>query len=288
MSHEPHPREVLKAHGLRPLRARGQNFLIAARNLDRVTEAAEVTADQAVLEIGTGMGRLTQRLAERARHVVSVELDRGLHAIAAERLAGLPNVTLLHCDFLAGKHRIAPAVTEAAQRARGDGPLNVVSNLPYCISSPAIVNLLEWDVAVDRMCVMVQAEVADRLTARPGTKQYGPLTVFVGYWAQVEALFGLPRRAFWPVPEVSSTLVRIARRAGRQRRPEGYEAFADTVRRLFSMRRKMLRSALKKAWNGRAAERVLAQTGLGPERRVDTLTAEEFEAIAGIGAGDGL
>ena len=287
MSEERHPREVLKAHGLKPRRALGQNFLVAARNIDRVVEAAAVTADQVVLEIGTGMGRLTHRLAERARHVVSVELDRGLHAIAADRLAGLPNVTLLHCDFLAGKHRIAPEVTEAAEQVRGDSAVSVVSNLPYCISSPAIVNLLEWDVTVDRMCMMIQAEVADRLAAHPGTKQYGPLTVFVGYWAQVEILFGLPRRAFWPVPEVSSTLVQIARRADRQRRPEGYDAFVAAVRGLFSMRRKMLRSALKKAWDRQTAERVLAETGLGPERRVDTLTSEEFEAVARVVGADG-
>jgi 16S rRNA (adenine1518-N6/adenine1519-N6)-dimethyltransferase len=199
----PHPRRVLEAHGLSARRAFGQNFLVAARDFDRVVEAAAVEAGEAVLEIGTGLGRLTARLAARARRVLSVEVDRGLHAISAENLRAFDNVDLLLGDFLAGKHAVNPAVTRAARAAcEGTGrPLKVVSNLPYSISSPAIVCLLEWQVPVGEMYLMLQKEVADRVTAEPGRKDYGPLSVTVGYWADAEALFTLGRGAFWPAPE---------------------------------------------------------------------------------------
>lgn len=280
---ERHPRDVLSKHGIRPRRATGQRFLVSGKDLDRVVEAACIGPDEAVLEIGTGLGRLSARIAARAGHLVTVEIDDRLHRVAAEHLGDLPNVTLLRCDFLASKHRINPAVAEAVRSALGGlaGPLKVVSNLPYNISSPAVVALLEWDIAVGEMFLMFQKEVADRLAASPGVKEYGPLTVCVDYWATVERLFSLPRRAFWPVPEVSSVLVRIVKRAER-RRTEQYDAFSAVVRKLFEGRRKTLRRSLRSGWGDEKAAQVIERLGLDPRRRADTLSTEDFEAIAAV------
>ncbi|MDP6439822.1 MAG: 16S rRNA (adenine(1518)-N(6)/adenine(1519)-N(6))-dimethyltransferase RsmA [Candidatus Brocadiia bacterium] len=210
-----HPKPILQRLGIRPRRRLGQNFLISDQLLDRIVELAGVGPEDAVLEIGTGLGRLTARLADRARAVVSVEIDPGLYAAALDRLAGLENVTLVNADFLARKHLINPEVERALRQAAGDGPFKVVANLPYQISSPGIINLLEWEPQPAEIDVMLQAEVADRLTAGPGTPQYGPLTVFAAYWADVERLMKVPPSAFWPQPQVGSAFVRITPRTSK-------------------------------------------------------------------------
>lgn len=276
-----HPRDVLAEHGIRPRKALGQNFMVSGADLDRVADAAQISPDEVVLEIGTGLGTLTARLAARAGHVISVELDQTLYGIAAAALCESENVTLLRCDFLESKHRINPTVTEGAVAAlRGGRPaLKVVSNPPYSISSPAIVDLLEWEVPVGGICFTLQREVADRLTARPGQGEYGPLTVFVDYWATTERLFKLPPRAFWPPPEVSSTLVKILKRPER-RRTADYEVFAAVVRKLFESRRKTLAHILRAAWGREKAGQVQAQLGLDPKGRVEDLRVADFEAIA--------
>lgn len=280
---ERHPRDVLREHGIRPRKGLGQNFLVAGRNLDRIVEAAGICADEAVLEIGTGLGRLTARIAERAARAVSVEIDRALHELAVENLRAFANVVLLCGDFLQSKHRINPAATKAVKDATGGRaqPLKVVSNLPYSISSPAIVNLLEWDVPPGEMYVMLQKEVADRLTARPGTREYGPLTVFVDYWASVERLFSIPRRCFWPAPEVSSSLVKISRRPQRQRTEE-YATFSTVVRKLFAARRKTLASALRGGWGRETSQEVPERLGMDPRTRAENLATADFEAIASL------
>ncbi|NLW50543.1 MAG: ribosomal RNA small subunit methyltransferase A [Candidatus Brocadiaceae bacterium] len=275
-----HPRDILAAHGLSPRKVFGQNFLAAPADLDRVAAVARLDPQEVVLEIGTGLGRLTQRLAAGARMVVSVEIDRGLHAVAAHRLAAAANVRLLCCDFLESKHRIRAEVTDAVHAAGGaDGPLKVVSNLPYGISSPAIVNLLEWEIPVAEMCLMLQKEVADRVVARPGTRAYGPLTVIVGHWAEAERLATFPRHAFWPPPEVSSTLLRIARRPAVARTPD-YDVFAAAVARLFQTRRKSLAAAVRAAWDAHAADRVTRAAGIDTRRRAEELTVAELHAVA--------
>jgi 16S rRNA (adenine1518-N6/adenine1519-N6)-dimethyltransferase len=277
----PHPREALKAHGLSARRGWGQNFLVSTETLDRIVEVAAVGPQDPVLEIGTGLGRLTARLAARARSVVSVEIDRGLHGIARGTLGAFENVTLLLGDFLASKHRISPNVTQAAGRAcsRCGAPLKVVSNLPYGISSPAIVCMLEWLVPVGEMYLMLQKEVAGRLTAAAGTGEYGPLTVFARYWAEVEELFRLPRSAFWPAPEVSSALVRIAKRPGRQT-DEEYAAFSEMVARLFTQRRKTLGRTLREGWGEERGRAALAELGVGATARIAELTPAQLRALS--------
>jgi len=278
-----HPRRTLKLLGLHTRHRFGQNFLVSLDAMDRFVDSADLQPGDLVLEIGTGLGRLTVRLADRAGHVVSVEIDDAFHAIAATHLADVPNVTLLGCDFLQSKHRINPTVTDAmsASGASASAPIKVVSNLPYSISSPAIVNLLEWDVPVGQMLLTVQREVAERLTATPGTGEYGPLTVYVDYWATVQRLFTLPRTAFWPRPDVTSAVIRVTPRPERTR-TDDYSGFANTVRVLFTSRRKTLSRALRSGWDRELASRLPEELGLDPRMRVEQLRTEDFEAIARV------
>jgi len=272
------PRKLLPKLGMGPQKAFGQNFLVRPAQLDRVADAAELSPDDIVLEIGTGIARLTGRLAERARHVITVEIDRGLHGVAKTHLEGFGNVTLLCCDFLASKHLINPEVTAACVDC--GNVLRVVSNLPYSISSPAVVNMLEWpEVRVEDMHLMVQKEVAQRLAAVPGTPAYGPLTVYTQYWATVKRMFNMPRGAFWPKPDITSSMVRITRRPERER-GAGYEAFTATVHRLFIGRRKTLTRSLRDGWGREIAKRVPEALGLDPKVRPGVLSVADFEAIA--------
>jgi len=283
---ELHPREILRAEGLFARRGLGQIFLVSGADLERVVEAARLCGEEVVLEIGTGLGRLTRRLAERAAAVVSVEIDGRLLELARRQLAGLGNVALLHGDALAGKHRISPAVEGAVARAARGRPVKVVSNLPYGISSPAIVNLLEWRLPVAELDVMLQAEVAERLTARPGTAQYGPLSVFAGYHADVERVFALPPSAFWPPPAVRSWFVRIVPRPPAAP-ARSYAMFRQVVNRLLRHRRKTLGHALRLGWGPEMGQAVLAELGLDGGIRPDRLSPAEFVRIADVLAARG-
>ncbi|MGD2174697.1 MAG: 16S rRNA (adenine(1518)-N(6)/adenine(1519)-N(6))-dimethyltransferase RsmA [Candidatus Brocadiaceae bacterium] len=281
-----HPRETLTERGLWASASRGQNFLVPSDALDRIVEEAQVRADETVLEIGTGLGRLTVRLALHARSVVSVELDGGLYEVARTRLGDRRNIALLNCDFLESKHRINPDVTESCRRALEgvERPLKVVSNLPYSISSPALANLLEWELEPAHLYVTLQEEVGDRITAAPGSEDYGPLTVYVNYWARCEVLFPLGRGLFWPMPAVSSLFLHVRRRPERER-TERYPLFAATVRKLFTSRRKTVGRALRLAWDRETAEKILSAVGVDPELRVESLRTGDFEAIAAAAPG---
>jgi 16S rRNA (adenine1518-N6/adenine1519-N6)-dimethyltransferase len=272
-----HPRELCEEIGHKPRKSLGQNFLVSGAALDRIAALAQLSPDETVLEIGTGFGRLTARLAAQAGRVVSIEYDEMLHWAASQLLEGYGNVELVHGDFLAGKHRINPLLTQMLS----PGPIKVVANLPYGISSPAVTNLLEWQATVSELYVMLQREVADRVTARPGTHRYGALTVCVDYWATAQKVLTLTRGHFWPAPAVDSSVVHIARRPERER-SEMYHVFSTVVSTLFSMRRKTLAAALKKTWGKQKAADVLARLQLSPRIRVEHLGVRDFEAIAGL------
>lgn len=278
---DPHPRDVLQKNELRATSGRGQNFLLSDSTMDRIVDLAEVQNAETVLEVGAGLGRLTQRLAGRAGRVVAVEVDSGLFEVAQRRLHDLQNLKLLHCDFLESKHRINPQVTNAVRdaRQRTGGEVKVVSNLPYSIASPTMVCLLEWEVPVQALFVLLQSDVADRLVAEPGCGDYSPLTVTVRYHAQVEKAFDLPPHAFWPQPKVASTFVKILPRS-RPNPAESYDTFTKAVRKLFQFRRKTLRKALK-IWLGKKEARpVLDRTRLDPAMRVEALAVDDFVAVA--------
>jgi 16S rRNA (adenine1518-N6/adenine1519-N6)-dimethyltransferase len=276
-----HPRDVLRRAGLAARRRHGQNFLLSPAMLDRVVEAAQLRPQDVVLEVGTGLGRLAARLAARAARVVTVEIDAGLFAIASANLSHLPNVELLHADVLESKHRLNPAVTQAVRSVSppATAELRVVSNLPYSAASPCLVALLEWELEPQDLCLMLQQEVARRTLASPGTPDYGPLTVFVNHWSEAEMLLTVGPGEFWPVPRVFSALVRFRRRPHRMT-TSPYPVFAETVRRLFTQRRKTLRKAARTVWGPRAADALLGLAGVDPGLRVDRLTAEHFGRLA--------
>jgi len=274
-----HPRAILDGWGLTACHRLGQNFVVAGDLLQRIVDLAEVGPEHVVLEVGTGLGRLTAALADRAAVVVSVEIDSRLFDVAQERLDERENVTLINADFLASKHLINPVVTDAVRGVLGSGQLKVVANLPYQISSPAIIDLLEWEVKPVEIDVMLQAEVADRLQAAPGSRAYGPLSVFAAYWAGVERLLKVPPSAFWPQPKVSSALVRITPRAARPA-AVSYGLFSEVVRRLMQGRRKGVGRTLESGWGRQLARGVLE--GLGIERliRPERLSPEDFARIS--------
>jgi 16S rRNA (adenine1518-N6/adenine1519-N6)-dimethyltransferase len=247
-----------------------------------VVDAAEIAPHDCILEVGTGLGRLTRMLAERGAAVVSVEIDDRLHELAGRRLQDTDNTELLHCDFLAGKHQINPEVVKtvgARLSELGRETVNVVSNLPYGISSPALMTLLEGQIPVARMSVMLQRDVGERLLADPGGDQYGALTVFADYWASTRELFRMPPQAFWPQPKVSSSFLRIAPRT--ETLPVGdYGRFSEVVNCLFQNRRKTLRRGLRLCRGRETEERVLEDLDLSEMVRPEKLSVEDFAAIS--------
>jgi 16S rRNA (adenine1518-N6/adenine1519-N6)-dimethyltransferase len=237
--------------GIRPRTQHGQNFLIDHNLLRVLHDAAQVGPHDVVLEVGTGTGALTMLVARSAAHVVSVEIDPHLAQLAREELEGFGNVTLLQQDALRTKNRLDEKVLEAvaAQRAvSSERQFKLVANLPYNVATPILTNLLALDDPPVSMTVTIQKELADRILARPSTKDYGALSVWVQCQCTARVVRTLPPEVFWPRPKVSSAIVHIA--LDRQRRAAigDREFFHQFVRAVFLHRRKYLRSAVRSAF----------------------------------------
>ncbi len=242
-------RAMLEAAGLRPLRQHGQHFLIDGNLLRKLVDAAGVTARDVVLEVGPGTGVLTDYLVERAGHVVAVEIDRGLHELCQHRFAAAGNMTLIHGDVLASKSQIdEPVLTALTERhAELGGRIMLVANLPYQVATPLIVDLLMGDLTVSPLCFTVQAEVADRLAASPGGKDYGPVSVCVQALARAERIARVPPSAFWPEPQVDSAMMRLdLREEGKLPLPVR-QRLGTIVHHCFNHRRKTLKWTLNRA-----------------------------------------
>lgn len=272
--------------GIRLDTRRGQNFLVDINLVDLIVRSADLGPQDVVLEVGTGTGSLTGRIAERAGAVVSFEIDARLHQLAREELVDVPNVTLLQQDVLKNKNRFRPEVMETvrAQMERVPGSqLKLVSNLPYNIATPVVSNLLSTEIAPVLMTVTIQKELGDRITAPPGCKDYGALSVWIQSQCDTHLVRTLPPTVFWPRPKVDSAIVRIELCHQKRERIPDREFFHQFVRSLFLHRRKFLRSCListvKNQLDKTAVDEILAERDLGPNVRAEQLDVDTFLSL---------
>ncbi len=266
-------RELAAALGVRPTKQRGQNFVIDANTVRRIVRTARVTPEDVVVEVGPGLGSLTLGLLQEAARVTAVEIDDVLAAaLPATVSARLPG----RADRFALVHHDAMRVTELP----GPEPTALVANLPYNVAVPVLLHMLATFPSIEHGLVMVQAEVADRLAAEPGSKVYGVPSVKAAWYAQVRRAGAIGRNVFWPAPNVDSGLVSLTRREPPRTSAGRREVFA-VVDAAFAQRRKTLRAALA-GWAGSAAaaEAALTAAGIDPRARGESLTIEDFAAIA--------
>lgn len=274
--------------GLRIDRRLGQNFLIDLNLHHLLIDAAQLAPGDVVLEVGTGIGSLTALIAARAAAVVSVEVDPRLCQLAREELIEAANVTLLGQDALAGKHTIAPEVLAAVRRRLAEGPgraWKLVANLPYHVATPLLSNLLALDDPPRSMTVTIQKELAQRIVASEGSKDYGALSIWVQCQASARIVRGLPPSVFWPRPKVHSAIVHVELDEARRRRIPDLAGFHAFIRALLVHRRKHLRAALAHssaaALDKRGVDALLAQLDLRPALRAEQLDVPTLLALWG-------
>lgn len=268
--------EVLQRYDLAPRKGLGQNFLVDRNVLRQIVAAARLSPDDTIIEIGPGLGVLTWALAETARTVIAVEVDAGLVRWLERLLRRRDNVRLIHADAL--QVDLQPLL--AAHPPGPEGAYKVIANLPYYITTPLLMRLLEEALPLDSIVVMVQREVAQRIVASPGGKDYGVLSVNVQYRSQAEILFHVPPTVFIPRPEVHSAVVRLRPHPKPETLPVPPDHMAAVVRAAFSRRRKTIRNALRSAFPPDGVEAALARAHIAGERRAETLSVEEFVQLA--------
>lgn len=258
----------------------GQNFLIDPRVLEKIIAAAEITKDDFVLEIGPGIGTMTQYLAENARQVVAVEIDRNLIPILGETLAAWDNVTIINEDIL------KVDIRELADRYNGGRPIKVVANLPYYITTPIIMGLFESGVPIDNITVMVQKEVADRMKEGPGSKDYGALSLAVQYYARPEIVANVPPNCFIPRPNVGSAVIRLTRHTDPPVTVRDEKLMFKLIRASFNQRRKTLQNGLNNApelpFSKEKVAGAIARMGLSASVRGEALTLAQFAELSDI------
>lgn len=255
----------------------GQNFLVDSNILDKIIESAQITKQDCVLEIGPGIGTMTQRLAEEAGEVIAVEIDKNLIPVLHDTLSAYNNVTLINADIL--KLDLNQIVEE-----QGGNAVKVVANLPYYITTPIIMALFEKKVPLKSVTIMVQKEVADRMQVGPGTKDYGALSLAVQYYARPEIVARVPASCFMPKPNVDSTVIKLTRYEKLPVKAENEAWLFAVIRASFNQRRKTLVNGLANAGNlgvsRKQVEEVLTEMGLAVTVRGETLTLEQFADLS--------
>ena len=256
----------------------GQNFLIDSNILEKIVDSAELTEQDCVLEIGPGIGTMTQYLAEQAREVIAVEIDKNLIPILEETLGDYDNVTVINEDIL------KVDINRIVQERNGGRPIKVVANLPYYITTPIIMALFEKHIPLQSITIMVQKEVADRMQVGPGTKDYGALSLAVQYYSKPEIVVRVPASCFMPRPNVDSTVIRLDRYDEPPVEVADESYLFAVIRASFNQRRKTLVNGLTNAGNLGVSrpdvEKVLAEMELSPTVRGETLTLEQFAELS--------
>lgn len=272
--------QMIQKHGFAFQKKFGQNFLIDAHVLDKIIAAAGVTADDMVLEIGPGIGTMTQYLAERARQVTAVEIDTNLIPILKETLSDYDNVTVINEDIL------KVDIKKLAEEYNAGKPIKVVANLPYYITTPIIMGLFESGVPIDNITVMVQKEVADRMQVGPGSKDYGALSLAVQYYAEPYIVANVPPNCFIPRPNVGSAVIRLTRHQTPPVEVKDRELMFKLIRASFNQRRKTLLNGLNNSpelsFGKEQIAAAIEQLGVPAAVRGEALTLEQFARLSDL------
>ena len=279
-------RGLLQSRGLAPRHKLGQNFLIDLNLVDLIVNSAELTRDDLVLEVGSGTGSLTTRMADHAGAVLSVELDRDFHAMCKECFGWRPNIEFIHGDILENKNELNPEVLthlDALAARHKTKRLKLVANLPYVVATPVMANLLIGERPIERMVVMIQWELAERMTSAVNTRDFGSLAVLFQSLAETETIRKLSPSAFWPRPEVDSAIVRITPKPEKRALVGDAKAYREFLRDLYTHRRKNLRQALAGWPLGRlektAVDAMLAELGFDGSARSEGLDLEAHRRL---------
>lgn len=279
--------ERFREMGIRPATRHGQNFLIDLNLVQMIVDAAELTSDDVVLEVGTGTGSLTELMAEQAAAVVTVEIDGHLFELASEQLIDLPNVTMLRLDALHNKNQFDDRVMDAVGAHLAAAPgrrFKLVANLPYNIATPVLSNLLLAKYVPVTMVATIQKELAERITALPSTKDYSALSVWIQSQCTAEIVRLMPPSVFWPEPKVTSAILRLVVDPARRERIADLSYFHRITKALFLHRRKFLRAnvvaAMKQHLDKEQVDAVLNDMGFSADTRTEQLDVDTLIAIA--------
>ena len=272
--------EVVQKYHFNFQKKYGQNFLIDTSVLERIVSAAEITKEDCILEIGPGIGTMTQYLAEQAREVVAVEIDKALIPILEDTLSEYDNVTIINDDIL------KVDIQKIAEERNGGKPIKVVANLPYYITTPIIMGLFESHVPLKSITIMVQKEVADRMQVGPGTKDYGALSLAVQYYARPEIVANVPPNCFIPRPNVGSAVIRLDKYDKPPVEVDDEKKMFALIRASFNQRRKTLVNGLTNAPNLNVTKEqvleALDKMELSPTVRGETFTLEKFAQLSNL------
>ena len=271
-------REIIDKYGFMFQKRFGQNFLIDGNVVEKIVREAGVTKDDFVLEIGPGIGTMTQLLCENAREVAAVEIDTNLIPILKETLAAYDNVTVINEDIL------KVDIAALAKEKNGGRPIKVVANLPYYITTPIIMGLFESHVPIDSITIMVQKEVADRMQVGPGTKDYGALSLAVQYYAKPEIVLNVPPTCFMPRPNVGSAVIRLKKHETCPVEVDDAEFMFKLIRASFNQRRKTLANGLSNsselALSKEQIAKAIESLGVSPSIRGEALTLAQFAQLS--------
>ena len=269
-------KEVVQKHNFKFSKSLGQNFLIDTNVIDRILEGARVQEGDYVIEVGPGIGTLTKEMGRTAEKVVAIEIDKTLIPILEETLADFPNIEVINQDIL------KVDVQELVKAKLNGGPVKLIANLPYYITTPIVMKFLEEDIPVTDIVVMVQKEVADRMNAQPNSKDYGALSVAVQYYCDTEIVAKAPRHMFMPQPNVDSTVIGLHVREEKKYNVDNEDIFFKTVKASFGQRRKTLLNSLGGlgVLSKDQIKIALQEANIDEKRRGETLSIEEFASLS--------